>query len=150
MEIRTLSKQDVEKEPYLVWNALVDLLAIESYEDLSEEQRATHLVCWYESEVQNGGHLQYFENRKGMHLSETLTALGVLKANCQQKVLQDAADLFFSRQRTPIQTPEEYITIALKEEFSELDSRFHECSPSLTECLEAYLQHHQSSLVIVN
>jgi len=43
MKIRTLSKQDVEKEPYLVWNALVDLLAIESYEDLSEEQRATHL-----------------------------------------------------------------------------------------------------------
>lgn len=150
MKIRTLTKLAVEKEPYLVWNAFVDVLAVEKYEDLSEVQRAPHLVFWYESEVQNGGHLQYFENRKGGYLSETITALGILDANCQQKVLRDAADLFFSRQRAPIQTVEEYSSIALDEEFSELDSRFHECSPSLMERLEAYLQHHQSSFVIVS
>jgi hypothetical protein len=126
----------------------VDLLAMEKYQDLTEEQRAADLVFWYKSEVQNGGHLQYFENRKGRYLSEPIAALGILKANCQQ-VLRDVADLFFSRKREPIQTVEEYSAIALAGEFSELDSRFYNCSPSLMECLEAYLRHHQSSFVIV-
>lgn len=149
MKLRTLSKESVEKEPYLVWNAFIDLLALEKYEDLSEEQRAAHLVFWYESEVQNGGHMQYFENRKGRYLSETITALGIVRANCHEQLLREAADLFFSRERTPIQTTEEYSAAALEGEFSQLDSRFHECSPSLVECLEGYLQHHQSSFVIV-
>jgi hypothetical protein len=63
MKTRTLTKGEVEKEPYRVWNAYVDLLAVEDHRDLVPEQRAVYLVFWYESEVQNGGHLQYFENR---------------------------------------------------------------------------------------
>jgi Domain of unknown function (DUF4375) len=63
MTIRKLSKSDVDAEPYCVWNAFVDLLAMEAYQDLTPEQRAAHLVFWYEHEVQNGGHLQFFENR---------------------------------------------------------------------------------------
>jgi hypothetical protein len=147
MKIRTLSKHDVEKNPYLVWNAFVDLVAMERYEDLTEEQRFAHLVFWYDSEAYNGGHTQYFENRKAKHLSETIAALGILGANCQQQVLRDAADVYFSRRRTPIQTIEEYSNIALEGEFSDLDSRLYACSPTLFECLKAYLEAHQSSFV---
>ena len=124
-------------------------MAMENYSDLAEEQRPAHLVFWYESEVQNGGHMQYFENRKGDYLNETIAALGLLGATCHQKVLQGAAQLFLSRERSPIQTVGEYCAIALEGEFDEFDSRFHDCSPSLMECLEAYLQLHQSSFVIV-
>ena len=49
------------REPHLIWNAFIDLIAIEDYGDLSPIQRKAHLVFWYESEVQNGGHGQYFE-----------------------------------------------------------------------------------------
>ena len=34
-----------------------------SYEDLAEVQRKAHLVFWYDLQVNNGGHLQYFENQ---------------------------------------------------------------------------------------
>ena len=31
MKIRTLTKREVDAEPYCVWNAFVDLLAMEDY-----------------------------------------------------------------------------------------------------------------------
>ncbi len=58
-----LTKSDVEEKPYCIWNAFVELLASHDYNELSPRQRAAHLVFWYESEVQNGGHLQFSENR---------------------------------------------------------------------------------------
>lgn len=67
MITRSLTKQEVEAEPFRVWNAYVDLLAMEKYGALSREQRPAFLVFWYESEVQNGGHFQYFENRGTEH-----------------------------------------------------------------------------------
>jgi HrpA-like RNA helicase len=63
---------------------------MEDYDDLSPEQRPAHLVYWYESEVQNGGHLQYFENRGTEHLAAPVKALGSLGAMCQQQVLREA------------------------------------------------------------
>src|SRR5258708_36997768 len=75
MKTRTLTKQQADAEPFRVLNAYVRLLAGERYEDLSPEQRPAHLVFWYESEVQNGGHLQYFENPGTEHLSATPEAL---------------------------------------------------------------------------
>jgi len=81
MILRSLSKQEVEAEPFRVWNAFVDLLTMEDYDDLSPEQRPARLVYQYESEVQNGGHLQYFENRHGASLSTTVKALGVARCN---------------------------------------------------------------------
>ncbi len=61
MKIRQLTKAQVEAAPYEVWNAFVDLLWQERYEDLSPEQRPAQLVIQYEGQVQNGGHLRYFE-----------------------------------------------------------------------------------------
>ena len=95
---------------------------MEDYEDLTPEQRRAHLVFWYESEVQNGGHLQYFENSGAEHLEETVYALGLLGAEGQQEVESD---------------------------FTMFDSRFHACSPTLQEYLEAYLARNQSSFVTI-
>jgi hypothetical protein len=57
MILRKLSKREVESEPFQIWNAFIDLLAMEDYRDLNPVQRAAHLVFWYESEIQNGGPL---------------------------------------------------------------------------------------------
>jgi hypothetical protein len=40
-------------------------------------------VFWYDSEVNNGGHLQYFENQGTNHLTETINTLKKLKAFSQ-------------------------------------------------------------------
>ena len=149
MILRTLTKQEVEAAPYEVWNAFVDLLSMEDFSDLSPEQRPAHLAFWYESEVQNGGHFQYFENRGTEHLAATVEALGLLGATCQQQVLREAGELWLSHTRSRIETAEEFCEGALEGEFDAFDSRFHDCSPSLQQCLEAYLEQHQALFVSV-
>jgi len=149
MKIRTLTRREVEAEPYSIWNAFVNLLAMEQYPDLTLEQRAAHLVFWYENEVQNGGHLQFFENRGTEHLSETIEALGLLGAACQQQVLRDAGDLWLSRFRSSIESVEEFCETALDGEFAAFDTRFGECDPPLQKKLEEFLNQRQSSFVVV-
>ena len=149
MKPRTLAKKDVEAQPFRVWNAYVDLIAMGQYEDLSPVQRPAHLVFWYESEVQNGGHFQYFENRGTDQLAMTIDALGSLGANCQQQVLQEAGELWLSRARPRIQTAHEFCDTALGGEFSAFNSRFHACSPTLQACLKVYLDRHRPSFVRV-
>jgi len=147
MKPRPFTKKQVEAEPFRIWNAYVNLLAMEHYENLSSVQRPAHLVFWYESEVQNGGHFQYFENRGADQLSATIDALGSLGATCQQQVLREAGELWLSRTRPRIQTPQEFCDTALEGEFNVFDSRFHACSPTLQACLEAYLSRHRSSFI---
>jgi hypothetical protein len=149
MKSRSLTKQEVKVEPFRVWNAFVDLLAMEDYNELSTEQRPAYLVFWYESEVQNGGHFQYFENRGTEHLAATVDALSLLGAACQQRVLREAAELWLSRSRSPVQNAEEFCDTALEGEFESFDSRLHACSPNLQESLEAHLQRYQSTFVSV-
>ena len=149
MKTRVLTKQEIEAEPFRVWNAYVDLLAIERYADLSPEQRPAHLVFWYESEVQNGGHLQYFENRGAERLAATVEALATLGALPQQQILREAGELWLTRARPRIGTVAEYCSTALKGEFDALDSRFHACTPSLQQRLEEHLRRHQSLFVTV-
>src|SRR5262245_43340757 len=149
MKIRILSKRDADEEPFRVWNAFVDLLAMEDYQDLTPEQRAAHLVFWYESEVQNGGHFQFFENRGTQQLGETIEALGLLGATCQQAVLREAGETWLSRSRPGIETVEEFCATALEGEFEEFDARFHKCVPPLCMKLEEYLNNHRSSFVVI-
>lgn len=145
---RSLTKREAA-EPSRVWNAFVDLLAMEDYGDLSPEQRPAHLVFWYENEVQNGGHLQFLENRGREHLATTVDALGLLGAICQQQLLSEAVVLWLSRSRTRLHTAQEYCEIAAEGEFDTFDSRYHACFPTLQECLELYLQRHQEWFVSV-
>lgn len=126
---RKLTQEVVAREPWQVWNSFIDLLAMEDYKDLTPLQRIAHLVFWYESEVQNGGHGQYFDNQGTAHVSETIAALEQLGAGCQGKILKDA---FIRYQDDP-------------DDFSEtdFDTAFHACQPSLQlvleECLEKYV-----------
>jgi hypothetical protein len=149
MKTRILNKQKIEAEPFHVWNAYVDLLAMEDFDDLSPEQRPAHLVFWYESEVQNGGYFQYFENHGTKRLTATVGALGLLGATCQQHVLREAGELWFSRSRSCSVSVEEFFDSALDGEFEAFDNRFHACSPSLIECLRLHLSLYQSTFVIV-
>ena len=144
---RRLTKQQVDASPYEVWNAFVDLLGMERYEDLAPDQRAAQLVFWYWNQIENGGHYQYFENSRGNGLDETVAALGELGATCQRQVLRDAVNLWRSCPRNLAETVEEFCDGGMLGEFSPHDARFYACSPSLFECLEAHLRENQSSYV---
>src|SRR5260370_37331532 len=100
MKTRTLTKQQADAEPFRVWNAYVRLLAGERYEDLSPEQRPAHLVFWYESEVKNGGHLQFFENRGREHLTPTIEGVGGGGGICPTPVLPEAGGAWLNCPRS--------------------------------------------------
>ena len=150
MKRRSLTKEEIRAEPFRIWNAFVDVLAMENYNELSPEQPPAHLVFWYESEVQNGGHFQYFENRGTEHLATTIEALGLLGATCQQQVLREAGALWASRSRPQTETAQEFCDTALEGEFESFDSRFHNCSPTLQQCLETHLERHKELFVVTN
>ena len=132
---KTIAKSDCDRDANLMWNTFVDLLASGEYDDLSAEQCPAHLVFWYEGEVQNGGHDQYFENRGTEHLQETIVALGSLGANCERSVLQAAAKRFLKASDDA--------------DLSDFDSKFEDCSHSLTEHLENHLAKYQKNFVEV-
>ena len=138
--LRKAKRSGLREEPHLIWNAFIDLIALADYEELSEIQRVAHLAFWYESEVQNGGHLQYFENRGTAQVDETLAALETLGAHCHRKVLQAAAGHIYSNRRDKVFTVEEYISRASEGEFEKYDSAYGECQPEMNDYLEAYLQ----------
>jgi len=139
---RTVDRGRLQQEPYLVWNAFIDLLAMEEYDDLSSLQRKAHLVFWYESEVQNGGHGQYFENRGLNRLAETVAALRDLGLGCQAQVLSRAVAAFSSAE------PGTDWADTLDDVFiEELDDAFHQCTPTVTEALEKHLAEHASEYV---
>jgi hypothetical protein len=102
---------------------------MEDLKELTPLQRIAHLVFWYESEVQNGGHGQYFENQGKAHVPDTIAALEQLGAGCQSKILKAA---FQKYQQDPDDFSE-----------AEYDVAFHACHPSLQfvleECLRKYL-----------
>jgi len=106
-------------------------------------------VFWYESEVQNGGHLQYFENRGTEHLAEAVEALGLVGAAGHQQVLREAGARWLSHSRASIETAQEFCDAELEGEFDSFDSRFHESTPALIEQLEAHVAAHQDWFVTV-
>ena len=146
MILPTISSKQLETEPWLLWNAFISVIARDPKE-LTAEQRAAALVFGYDSEVQNGGHLQYFENRGTTHLQETIAALGELGAYGQQSVLKEATETFLGSSHKRITSPEEYVTAALDDKFGAFDTRFHACSPSLQVILERHLANHRNDFV---
>ena len=145
--IITLTKQDVEANPNLIWNGFVHIIAQHDNPELSAVQRPAALVFLYENEVQNGGHYQYFENYKGADLVETIEALGILNATVQQQILREAGEVWFSCSREPVESVQEFCDRELDGEFSSFDSRFYDCVPNLVQCMDAYLRSHLESFI---
>lgn len=136
---KQISRDDLKNDPYTVWNAFIDLLAMSDHRDLQDSQRPAHLVFWYESEVQNGGHLQFVLNRGPELVPETVESLRMLGAEEQAKVLERAAALWNSKPRSNPSDVEDYIDEALEFEFEDLDSAFGNCPVELTTILEKHL-----------
>jgi hypothetical protein len=145
---RHVKADAIAKEPSSIWNAFIDLIAMEEYETLTKVQRRAHLAFHYYSEVMNGGHHQYFENSVGRS-HETVDALLQLGLKCHADLLREAIMIWESKDRRSAATPEEFLKGALELEFESHDNLHEECSPTINERLELYLKEHQSDFVVV-
>lgn len=108
-----------------------------SYDDLSVSQRPASLVFRYDSEVNNGGHLQYFLNCGIERVEETIQALQALGAHHHAEILRAAFARWMSAARLPPADLMEFSAVASEGEFADLDDAFHELN--LGPILERYV-----------
>ena len=137
----SIRRDDYESSPHLAWNAFIDLIS-DIREEMTPRQLDAGIVFVYESEVQNGGHLQYFANHGSNPARITIGALARLGAYCQEEILVRALELWDSASRPPIKTAKEYSAIPTQGEFDRFDRAYHQCSPSTQEHLEHQLKDH--------
>jgi hypothetical protein len=115
---------------------------MEDYETLSALQRTAHLAFWYESEVENGGHGQYLENRGVDRLGETIQALEALGLPCHAGLVAQI------RQALPQNGEAVEWEEALSEDFlADLDEGFAACAPTITEGLQRHLEAHRAEYI---
>ncbi|MBD0384714.1 DMP19 family protein [Paenibacillus sedimenti] len=138
MILRRISKDLLIESPYEEWNAFIDLIAMEEYEDLNQIQRIAHLCFWYDSEVQNGGHIQYFENKGTEKVNETINALKSLGASKQADILGEAYRQYSLKIRKTINTVLGFVMASREGEYERFDNQYYDCEPNVTELLEKY------------
>jgi hypothetical protein len=144
----SLAEVDINANEALVWNAFVDLLATIEHKELSARQRLAQLVFWYEAEIQNGGHLQFFWNcgpDRGSETSESLRALG---AHEHALVLKQALERWNAVARLAPADTMEYAAIAAEREFDDLDRAFHDCRPPLIDVLRRHLAENETEYIV--
>lgn len=62
--------------------------------NFSQEQRFIFAICWYMTEVNNGGHKQFFYNSTGIVWKDVLDAFNKIGADRNVAILKDAINLF--------------------------------------------------------
>lgn len=142
-----ITRKAVEEDKHAVWNGFVQFLAMAKYDELAPSQRGAHLAFFYDAEVQNGGHLQYFENRRDDPVTETIQALDALGAHAQARILEQAVARWNSAGRLPAADLDEYVAIALEGEFEDLDGAFYRCPVQILDHLGHHLAAHEADFI---
>jgi hypothetical protein len=106
-----------EKQPHLVWNAFIDLIAVEKYEDLS----TTHGI---------------------ERLRETISALHELGLPCHGRVLERVAQAFAAAPQGAA-----WEIVLGDDAIEQLDTAFHACRPDVDWGLKRHLGLHQEEYV---
>jgi hypothetical protein len=146
---KAIAETDLKRQPHLAWNAFVDVVARTPYERLDRRQRPAHLVFWYNAEVLNGGHYQYFENPTGRRAAEAVGALRHLGLPCQARILDQALASWTAGERKAPSGTQEFVDNALAGEFDSFDAAYHKCSPSTDRALEAYVAANKELFIAV-
>ena len=144
---RKLTRKEAKEKEYLIWNAFVDLVTMEKECNLSEIQMHGKRAFDYDSEIQNGGHLQYFENYKHKDHNQVIESLLELNEIKQANLLEQALAIYNKKERPIIKDSIEYSKIALEGEFDELDLQYYKENPPLTEFMEEYIHIHSNQFV---
>jgi hypothetical protein len=144
---RFLRREDVERDPDLIWHEFIKLLAYSQIEELDATQLSAHLAFWYDSEVQNGGHHQFFANHSTELVPQRIEALQALGAPEQAALLKAAFDRWNTERRRKPRTTAEYVAIARMAEFEDLDAKYYSVRPSITELLEKCLEANRGAFI---
>ena len=142
-----LTEKQIIEEPWQVWNSFVDLVSMEQYDDLTPVQKVGSALFWYNSEVQNGGHMQYLINHGISHLKSTINAFETIENNDFAPLLKKANEIYNTLDLSSIANVEDYVEMEFQDYFSECDQKFYQIEPSLEDILEEYLRNNQSAFI---
>ncbi|MCF6317610.1 MAG: DMP19 family protein [Marinosulfonomonas sp.] len=127
------------------WNHFLYEYGSKELVEVDQENRPLYLAYMYDSEVMNGGHLQYFLNRASDPFDETIAALDAIGATVFSSILKDATKRWQSQQRENSDTVEEYISEALEDEFRDYGGRFYSTKPEISKYIEDLLPINKSN-----
>ena len=102
----------------------------------------------YDSEVLNGGHVQFFANNPDWNEWPLFTALDEIGATAFMPVLRRAMEIW-KRSGRQIGSAEELIAASLESETLDLDREYYQLTPTVIAYLEFYLQTHLDAFVEV-
>ena len=127
---------------------MVDLCAMEPLEACTPVQRQAALVFWYQAEVNNGGHFQYFINSAGAHRMEALQALRQLGAQKAAELLSLAILTVAGSEQSSPRSLEEYAEQEADSGLRSLDSEYYESADAEVQAaLLSYLKTHEKEFV---
>ncbi len=131
-----------------LFSEIISLIFQKNVTELTPKQQNVSLTFIYDSEVLNGGHLQYFQNQGSEKVVRILNFLQEVGAGCQKEILVKVFERF---QKLPViaaETIEQYQERAMKGEFFDLDMTYYKCSPEIgAELLPLYVNQHLSEFV---
>jgi len=117
------------------WNRFV-LRAIEEAPQI-EAEKPLYALFWYQTEVNNGGHLQYFLNVT--EPGEWHIAVDAARSIGQDEVAANLAQsvaLWESVDRTAPNSTEQFVDAALEDEFGHFDRKFYELEGPFRQAFE--------------
>lgn len=140
--ILSRSALDASADPkWALVDAVYDFLARTDRRDLSPVQQVAQLALFYDNEVNNGGHLQYFHNVGIGEAEALIRALDAVGAACQREIFERALALARENPVEQADSLEDYSERAYEREFWDHDTAYYKCRPELgNELLADYVQ----------
>jgi hypothetical protein len=130
------------------WNGLVDMCAMEPLHSFTPVQRVAHLSFWYMSEVNNGGHFQYFCNMEHFDHAEVVAALRLLGAPMCAEILSEAIAQFEAADLDRPRSVEEFVETEAEAAMEDLDRRYYESGDAeFNAAMQAYLDANESEFI---
>ena len=127
--------------------AMIDLVCENDFDELDPIQQTAHLAFYYEAEVINGGHLQYFHNRGATEAARTIEALQSIGALEPSLILKEALERYNAIPRERPKSLEEYHEIEIQHEFLDLDNRFYRDMPAVGGFLDQYRRENEPHFI---
>ena len=137
--LAAVSKSEYDKDPSARFWALVDYLGRNNVPQADRQLEVVRLAYFYDAEVLNGGHLQYFINRGTNEAPAVLTALEALGDLERAALLRSCLAKATARPLPEIKSLDAYADLARERSFRLEDTRYYELQPELLQRIQDFI-----------
>ncbi len=157
------NEKDISEGKYGAWELIRPLWYIVSIYDgfdvynqnlkpFSDAQRKMLGLFWYDSEVCNGGHDQFFSNSTGIVWKDAIECMRMIGANKSAENFQKAVDMFggsipFERDDRNIALEKLYEHEEF-DDFNQIDMFYYNVEEDIEQLMNDYVKMHASDFVV--